>query len=316
MQIRIADLFCGIGGIAEASHLLAQHDRTDEMLISGIGRVQPKVVAAIDIDRSVASLYQHHHGIVPRCSTIESLPGIADDSTAELDMWWMSPPCQPYTVRGSQRGFHDARSQALARLIELIPLERPRFLGLENVPAFEGSLHHQQLQRVLRDTGYQYQQYILCPTELGTPMRRKRFYLLAKRDGKRFADISRKIEKRPFTEFITEAGWEDKTLHVPAESVSHYEGAMNIVDIRNRDAIAACFTSAYGKSPIRSGSYLHCSARDQIRRFSPNEIAMLMGFRNDFFSTCNLSQRSQYRLIGNSLSVPVVYELLSVLLAN
>ncbi|MGB1708757.1 MAG: hypothetical protein ACPHF4_13085, partial [Rubripirellula sp.] len=78
MQIRIVDLFCGIGGIAEASHLLAQHDRTDEMLISGIGRVQPKVVAAIDIDRSVASLYQHHHGIVPRCSTIESLPGIGD----------------------------------------------------------------------------------------------------------------------------------------------------------------------------------------------------------------------------------------------
>ena len=316
MQIRIADLFCGVGGIAEASHLFAQHHHTDETLTNRIGRVQPTVVAAIDIDRYVASLYQHHHGIVPRCSTIESLPGIADDSTGELDMWWMYPPCQPYTVRGSKRGFHDARSQALARLIELIPLERPRFIGLENVPAFEGSLHHQQLQQVLRDTGYHYQQYILCPTELGTPMRRKRFYFLAKRDGKRFADISRKSEKRPFTEFITEAGWEDKTLHVPAESVSHYEGAMNIVDIRNRDAITACFTSAYGKSPIRSGSYLRCSARDRVRRFSPNEIAMLMGFRSDFFSTCSLSQRNQYRLIGNSLSVPVVYELLSVLLTN
>ena len=317
MQIRIADLFCGIGGIAEAIHLRSQSaSKDDGKIVSELSRWHPKVVTAIDIDRSVASLYQHHHGISPRCSTIESLQRVAEASSEQLDMWWMSPPCQPYTIRGSQRGNHDSRSHALARILTLIPLEKPRMIGLENVPAFEGSQHHQQLKQTLHDADYQIQEYTLCPTELGIPMRRKRFYLLAKQGGKRLADISINQQHRKLKEFIDEACWEDKTLHVPLEDVRLYEKAMNIIDAQDSDAITACFTSAYGKSPIRSGSYLHCSTRRAVRRFSPNEIARLMGFRNDFFSKMNMSQRSQYRLIGNSLAVPVVYDLLSMLLAD
>ena len=317
MHIRIADLFCGIGGIAEAVHLRTQSaPKNDAPRVHELSRYHPKVVTAIDIDRSVASLYQHHHGIVPRCSTIESLHRIAECSTEQIDMWWMSPPCQPYTTRGSQRGALDSRSQALARLIQLLPHELPRLIGLENVPAFEGSQHHQQLKRTLSDAGYQFKEYTLCPTALGIPMRRQRFYLLAKRGSEPCSDISRNQQRRPLKEFINEACWEDTTLHVPPDALRHYKKAMNIIDVSDRDAITACFTSAYGKSPIRSGSYLHCSTRHAVRRFSPNEIAALMGFRKDFFTTINLSQRSQYRLIGNSLAVPAVYELLSVLLAE
>lgn len=317
MHIRIADLFCGIGGIAEAIHRLpvSIHEHT-AALVGELRTSYPKVVMAIDIDRSVASLYQHHHGIVPRCSTIESLLKVAAGSDEQLDMWWMSPPCQPYTTRGSQRGSLDSRSHALARLIQLIPRELPRLIGLENVPAFEGSQHHQQMRQTLSDAGYQFKEYTLCPTDLGVPMRRKRFYLLAKQSGKPFPNISTNKQQRPLAEFINDACWEDNSLKVPPDAVRHYESAMNIIEAGNRDAITACFTSAYGKSPIRSGSYLHCSIHDSVRRFSPNEIATLMGFRDEFFSTTNLSQRSQYRLIGNSLAVPVVCELLSVLLAE
>ncbi len=317
MHIRIADLFCGIGGIAEAVHRLP--DSTHEDATASVGELRtshPKVVTAIDIDRSVASLYQHHHGIVPRCSTIESLQRVAEGSDEELDMWWMSPPCQPYTIRGSQRGALDSRSHALARLIQLIPRELPRLIGIENVPAFEGSQHHRQLKQTLSDADYQFNEYTLCPTDLGIPMRRKRFYLLAKQEGKPFPTISTSKRQRPLAEFINDACWEDNSLKVPPEAVRHYENAMNIIEPGNPDAITACFTSAYGKSPIRSGSYLHSSTHNSVRRFSPNEIATLMGFRDDFFSTTNLSQRSQYRLIGNSLAVPVVYELLSVLIAE
>jgi site-specific DNA-cytosine methylase len=317
MYIRIADLFCGIGGIAEAAQTLPEYPHTDTApLVDKLRKSRPKVVTAIDIDRSVASLYQHHHGLVPRCSTIESLQRVAEDSDEELDMWWLSPPCQPYTKRGSQLGDLDSRSLALARLIQLIPRELPRLIGLENVPAFEGSQHHQQMKQTLTDSGYQCKEYTLCPTDLGIPMRRKRFYLLAKQGGRSFPNIAISKRQRPLTEFINDACWEDHSLKVPPDAVRHYESAMNIIEVGSRDAVTACFTSAYGKSPIRSGSYLYSSMHDSIRRFSPNEIAKLMGFREGFFSTTNLSQRSQYRLIGNSLAVPVVCELLSVLLAE
>ena len=81
MYIRIADLFCGIGGIAEAAQTLPEYPHTDTApLVDKLRKSRPKVVTAIDIDRSVASLYQHHHGLVPRCSTIESLQRVAEDS--------------------------------------------------------------------------------------------------------------------------------------------------------------------------------------------------------------------------------------------
>lgn len=317
MHIRIADLFCGIGGIAEAVHLWSlPAGNNDGMTVGDLSKCEPRVVTAIDIDRSIATLYQHQHGIAPRCSTIESLHRVADSSSEKHDMWWMSPPCQPYTIRGSQKGADDFRSHAMARVLQLLSFEKPRFIGLENVPAFEGSQHHQQLKQALNDAAYQIQEHTLCPTDMGIPMRRKRFYLIAKQGGKPFSKIPRNHQRRRLNEFINTACWADKTLVVPPEAVRRYKKAMNIIDVRDLDAITSCFTSAYGKSPIRSGSYLHCPTRNTIRRFSPNEIATLMGFRHDFFSPVKLSQRNQYRLIGNSLAVPVVNALLSVLLSK
>jgi site-specific DNA-cytosine methylase len=314
MSIRIADLFCGIGGIAEAVHHWTKPaSLPDSLPVSrGTGH-HPRIAIAIDIDRSVAALYQRHHGITPRCSTIESLKSVSENAMEPIGMWWMSPPCQPYTRRGLQRGSQDSRSHALGHLIKLIPKQGPRYIGLENVPAFEGSEHHQQLQETLNNEGYQFKEYLLCPSELGIPMKRRRYYLLAKQGGALLADISQTQSVRVLADFIHEECWHDTTLQVPPNVLHHYESALNIIDIQHRDAIAACFTSAYGKSHVKSGSYLRCPRRGVVRRFSPNEIANLMGFRESFFSSSELSQRSQYRLIGNSLAVHVVYELLSVL---
>ena len=145
-------------------------------------------------------------------------------------------------------------------------------------------------------------------------MRRKRFYLLAKRNGKPLADFSCRLRRQSLAEYIDPDAWNDPALHVRADLLQQYRTAMNILDSKCSAAISSCFTSAYGKSPIKSGSYLHCPTSHVVRRFSPNEIAKLMGFRENFFSSSELGQRSQYRLIGNSLAVHVVYELLSMLL--
>ena len=314
MSIRIADLFCGIGGIAEAVQRRPKPTATGDISLPSCSQTnQPVVATAIDIDRSIATLYKSHHGITPRCSTIESLERVSANASEDLDMWWMSPPCQPYTRRGLQLGSKDSRSLALARLIELIPSAEPRFIGLENVPAFEGSKHHQQLTQTLCNAGYRFREYKICPTELGIPMRRKRYYLLATQIHNSLPDFYPSYLAQPLKNFIDPASWNDAALHVPSELLQHYQTAMNIIDASSPNAITACFTSAYGKSPIKSGSYLHCRQQNLVRRFSPNEIATLMGFRENFFTSSELGQRSQYRLIGNSLSVHVVHSLLSIL---
>ena len=85
--MRIVDLFCGIGGVDEA--------------IGGPGCRVPaaEIVAAMDIDRSAAAVYAANHGVIPQCVTLESIRRIPT-----ADLWWLSPPCQPYTTRGRSLG--------------------------------------------------------------------------------------------------------------------------------------------------------------------------------------------------------------------
>lgn len=51
----------------------------------------------------------------------------------------------------------------------------------------------------------------------------------------------------------------------------------------------------------------------KLRYFTPREVANLHGFPNDFCLPSSLSLKQQYRLLGNSLNVLVVSELLNCL---
>ena len=75
-------------------------------------------------------------------------------------------------------------------------------------------------------------------------------------------------------------------------------------------AVTSCFTSAYGRSPVRAGSYLR-EADGRIRRFSPPEILRLLGFREMFQLPVALSYARAWPLVGNSLSVPAVRHVLA-----
>jgi len=60
---------------------------------------------------------------------------------------------------------------------------QPPYVALENVPGFERSLSHSLLLDVLDHAGYAVRERWLCPTELGVPNMRRRYYLLASRRG-------------------------------------------------------------------------------------------------------------------------------------
>ena len=310
-SVRILDLFCGIGGVAEATRGWQSNGDTS---------AAARVVAAIDIDRRLVSIYQTNHGIRPRVGAIESLTASSQIFSTEekesVDMWWLSPPCQPYTQRGNQLAEDDPRSAGLERILELLRSIRPKFLGLENVPAFEGSRHHRLLQQTLESAGYNIRTFRLCPTEWAVPMRRNRFYLLAARDQKLSRELRRQSVQGRLQDHLRASAWEDHQLHVGTAQLKRYSNAMKILDADDHSAVASCFTSAYGSSPVRAGSYLRCRERNIVRRFAPDEIASLMGFRSQFAWSADLDLRAKYRLIGNSLAIPVVRDLLRMTVAH
>ena len=302
--MRIVDLFCGIGGVAEASRDLADAVCVDSRL-DALPKILPEVVAAIDIDRRIVPVYVANHRVEPLIQTIESIRQVP-----EADLWWLSPPCQPYTRRGKGKAEGDSRSLALARVIELIDQQRPWGIALENVPEFSGSQQHKVLEGKLRRAGYSVRADELCPTQWKVPMRRKRFYLRALRDGQSIPSVPLESPARPLPECLDDSSWDDPSLRVPSELVTRYEQAMNVVDADDPEAVTACFTSAYGSSPVHAGSYLRCSRRHLIRRFSPEEIGRLMGYREGFWWPGEVDARARYQLLGNALSVTVVRALL------
>lgn len=280
--VTVLELFCGIGGCAAA---VGDHAR---------------VVAAVDQNRQALTAYSANfaHPVVPLA--IESIP-LRRWREWDADLWWLSPPCRPFTTRGRQRDLEDPRARGLVAVLEAIGTVLPRAVAIENVPGFAGSRAHQQARAVLTGAGYALRETLLCPTELGLPNLRRRFYLVAARDrlgdwpprtatAVRLGDL---LDRAPAPDL-----WLDPAL------AARYAPALDIVDPAAPAARAACFTSAYGRSIVRSGSYL--ATPRGLRRFSPAEILRLLDFPAGYVLPPDIPRGAAWALAGNSVSVRAV----------
>ena len=288
--ITVLELFCGIGGVAAALAHRAQ------------------IVAAVDQNRRALSVYAANFAH-PTCPcVVESIPDRTWHGWS-ADLWWMSPPCQPFTGRGIHRDLDDPRTRGLVAVFDRVAALRPRVVALENVLGFVGSRAHQLVREVLDRAGYTTRETTVCPSELGLPNRRPRVYLLASREslpdwpareGPAVA-LNDLFDPRP-----SPALWCDPELE------RQYAGAIDVVDAADSAACTACFTSAYGRSIVRSGSYLRTSTG--LRRFSPGEILRLLGFPSSYRLPSEITTSAGWPMVGNSVSVRAVSWLLRPIL--
>ena len=284
----VLELFCGIGGCSAALG-----DRAT-------------VTAAVDVNTKALEVYRANFEHPARARSLESLDA-RDLARWRADLWWLSPPCQPFTRRGLKRDDQDPRSAALLALLPRIDAERPPYLALENVPGFAGSRTHARLLGTLERAGYTIRQHEICPTELGIPNRRKRYYLLATRES--LSEPSRAAHELRLAKVIDDR--QAPHLQLAPEIANAYSGALDVVDPDDDAAVTACFTAAYGRSYVRSGSYL--AWQNGLRRFSPQEVLRLLTFPERFSFPTETPDRLGWRLAGASLSVAVVRQLLSAI---
>lgn len=316
MPRRVLELFCGIGGLAAALPRSAE------------------VTAALDISEPALAVYRANHPHRAEACAIDALRD-GDPRLERADLWWLSPPCQPFTRRGRGRDLEDPRSAPLARVVALVERCAPPAVALENVPEFAGSASHRLLRSALERGGYAVAERLLCPTELGVPNRRRRFYLVASREAlagwastsagggeapgadgpdRDGASVERPLAGqrarwRPLAAFLDPD--DDPALAVDPALLRRYARAADVVDAEDPTAVAATFTSAYGRSPVRAGSYLRRGGT--VRRFHPREVLRLLGFPPEFHLPDGLPLATGWRLAGNSLSVPAVREVLAAL---
>lgn len=297
------EFFCGIGGFAACLP----------------GSAKTSTCLSIDINQNALAVHELNFGHRRLCKTIESLQA-SDLSESANRLWWMSPPCQPFTRRGRQRDLDDSRSAGFKNMVRLIEQCLPENIGMENVPEFSGSESEALLKRVLGQCGYSIQETVFCASDLGALNRRRRYYLVASRQTELAAlcppASPSELESTPGSdqdrswirrrELRLEADVDFATFGISDDWRRDYESAIHVVcrqQLQDGSETTSCFTSAYGRSPVRSGSYLR--TEQGIRLFTPREVLWQLGF-DESFRLPDLPPEKLWPLTGNTLALPAV----------
>ncbi|MEM8994138.1 MAG: DNA cytosine methyltransferase, partial [Acidobacteriota bacterium] len=220
------ELYAGVGGLAAALGPAAE------------------IVAAVDINRSALEVYGHNFDHPRMTGLVEGLDA-AELAALDADLWWASPPCQPFTRRGRRLDLDDPRAQTFKAFVDRIVRVRPRYLAMENVVGFESSAARDLLRSALDGAGYgRVREEVICPSELGWPNRRPRYYLVASRGAMR--EVPRKPPVRRNLAPLLDAA-DDPDLLLPEATARRYRHAIDVVERGDPGAISGCFTSAYGR---------------------------------------------------------------------
>ena len=292
---------------------------------SGVGAWQiamPNVdFTAFEINLIANKVYLDNHEKKP---IVKNLASIKSKDVPDATIWCLSPPCQPFTSQKSKKMTNtlsndltnDPRNDALSNIISLVPLKRPKVILLENVANFQSSELCLRLKTTLTKCDYNFKEIVLCPTELGIPNSRKRYFLVAivKTDIEILAPIPVPIV--PLSHYINEDC--DNEFYLSKDIINKY---FMVSDIRqSTDTSSNCFTKNYHTYIEGTGSLLQTKSLNSIpsidnkhnlglRRFTPKEISSIFGFPDDFI--WNISVKNQYKLIGNSINIHCIQHIVS-----
>jgi site-specific DNA-cytosine methylase len=278
--MRAIEFFSGIGAFSQAAK----------------GR-NIEVVAAFDQSQNANNTYALNYDLRPQSRNLDS---ISAREIPAAELWWLSPPCTPFSARGKKRDDRDPRAHSFLNLIKLIAELTPETVMVENVQGFVGSQVYLALTEVLQDCGYERQHFDICPTGFGVPMRRPRHFVVGRRNGSCRAVSLENSTTQRLVDFIDSVY--DPQLKLEDELFERYKKGFDIVDAADPGACLTCFTSGYWRCMKASGSLLSLPDGG-ARRVSPAEGLRLLGFAPDFIFPAELDLATRWRLIGNSVDV-------------
>ena len=164
-----------------------------------------ETVAALDIDHDSCETLRKNRRwpVIERsifATSTEEILETACVKPGEVDLVIGGPPCQPFSksgfwVRGDSLRLHDRRADTLSAFMHVIEGTLPKVFLLENVEGLAYTRKDEGLQFVLdriqginRRTRSSYRPHfkVLSAADFGVPQLRRRFFLVAARDGTRF----------------------------------------------------------------------------------------------------------------------------------
>lgn len=164
--MRFIDLFAGLGGF----HV-------------GLASLGHECVFASELDTNLLELYEKNFALRPH----GDIRSISADLIPEHDILCAGSPCQPFSKAGEQQGFDCPKwGDLFGHVLRVLKHHKPKYIILENVPNLERHDKGEtwsQLQRDLREAGYEISTKHLSPHQYGIPQIRERVFIVGSRLG-------------------------------------------------------------------------------------------------------------------------------------
>lgn len=313
------DLFSGIGGfrlaMEQAGHVCVGH---------------------CEIDKYANESYIAMHK--PReCEWYaDDITRVRAEDMPRAECWCFGFPCQDISIAGKQQGFAGQRSSLFFTVTSLIRGQteenKPSCLLIENVKnllSINGGVDFARLLMELDEIGYDAEWALLNTSDV-LPQNRERIFIVGHLRGRSTrkvfpigADGKRLISyKDNAINAITTRTGENATVGCyPLVKSKQHEKSLKLaalIDGENKQANR--IYSPDGISPTLNtgtGGRLEpkfiLSDKDgyKARKLTPRECFRLQGFPDDYFDRAKevCSDRQLYKQAGNSVTVPVVYEI-------
>ena len=297
---RIADFFCGVGGISKGFH-----EANDRYI----------TVFANDCDKYCAKTYENNSTIKVN---IKNIYDLKVESIPDFDIFCGGFPCQPFSNAGKKKGFDDKRSQVFFDIIKILEIKKPICIFLENVKnlkTHDNGLTFKIIKEKLENIGYILYDKILNSCEYGNvPQNRERIYIVG------FLDYDSEFvfpSKIPLSKNISDCLEEkvsDKLYYTEKDKIynnikNEITEKNNIYQYRryyvrkNKSNVCPTLTANMG-----TGGHNIPIIKDDngIRKLSARECFNFQGFDSTFKLPSDVSSAQLYKQVGNSVSVPVI----------
>lgn len=199
-EIKVAELFCGIGGFrcafeqanrsfqSDVRTYKSEHQRenTASEVCLDTGWNKPKtsypnykVVWANDNNKYACQIYRHRYG---NKELVEGdIREVKTDTVPDIDLLCAGNPCVSFSYAGKRKGIEDSRGALFAQIIRVASAKKPKILLLENVKGLLSSSNGGDFAKVIRclgNLGYILQWQVFNSVNFSVPQLRERVYVV------------------------------------------------------------------------------------------------------------------------------------------
>ncbi len=333
-QVRVIELFAGIGGFRKAS---------DDLGL--------KTVWANDNSLAACEVYRKSFGRIIEGDLEEHWRSVPSH-----DLLTAGFPCQPYSSAGKKAGRQDARSNVVTTMLKILRANGPAAFVLENVPFIQAIGQGEFFWELLKKLGeldYRVEWRVVNAADVGVPQFRPRILIVGSQtlggdetdpvlkhfDGESHGEVSRRPSSRPpawgalvnGSRVITYADrprwldWSHLNLReflddsvserfdftpetLERIKTSKYVGRVirGVEVLYNQNGGSRMGYTVYGTSGLAptftataSRHYERFYVDGSYRRLTPQEYASIQGF--DAEHCAGVTMAEKYKLVGNSV---------------